>query len=80
MDLPTRTSTALTSVRRRYVVRGMSCERCAGALRAELTRLAAVTAVAVDLAAGTVTVDSTGPLDLADVAAAVDDAGYELVR
>jgi copper chaperone CopZ len=72
MDRPT--------IQRRYVVRGMSCAHCETAVRDELIRLATVTEVVVDAAAGTVTIDSTAPLDVAAIAAAVDDAGYELVR
>ncbi|MGE7439700.1 heavy-metal-associated domain-containing protein [Kitasatospora sp. NPDC001175] len=62
-----------------YVVKGMTCGHCAGSVTAELKRIAGVTAVAVDLATGVVTVDSEQPLDRAAVAEAIDEAGYELV-
>ncbi|HEU5331834.1 MAG TPA: heavy-metal-associated domain-containing protein [Actinocrinis sp.] len=61
-----------------YTVTGMTCGHCAGSVTAQLERLDGVTAVHVDVAAGRVTVGSTGPLALADVRAAVDEAGYAL--
>lgn len=45
----------------------------------ELSLLPGVSAVDVDLETGTVTVDSESELDNAQVAAAIDEAGYELV-
>lgn len=64
-----------------YRVTGMTCEHCVAAVTEELSALAGVTGVAVDLVAGgtsTVTVTSAEPLDPALVAEAVDEAGYEL--
>ena len=64
-------------------VAGMTCGHCVSAVTEELTQLPGVTDVAVDLVAGgasPVTVTSEQPLDDAAVAAAVDEAGYELVR
>jgi copper chaperone CopZ len=62
-----------------YAVRGMTCGHCAAAVTAELTAIDGVHDVAVDLAAGDVTVRSDAPLDLEAVRAAIDEAGYELV-
>jgi copper chaperone len=62
-----------------YTVSGMSCEHCVAAVRAELGKVEGVTGVEVDLDRGRVTVTSDRPLDRAAVAAAVDEAGYELV-
>lgn len=62
-----------------YTVSGMSCEHCVAAVRAELGKVEGVTGVEVDLGSGRVTVTSDRPLDRAAVAAAVDEAGYELV-
>jgi len=62
-----------------YSVRGMSCDHCVAAVTAELSKLDGVVRVDVDLAGGTATVESETPLDRAAVAAAIDDAGYELV-
>jgi copper ion binding protein len=61
-----------------YTVEGMTCAHCASAVREEIGKLAGVQRVDVDVAAGRVTVGSTGPLSEDDVAAAVDEAGYQL--
>ncbi len=61
-----------------YTVKGMTCGHCVNSVSAEIGRIAGVTGVRVDLADGAVTVTSTAPLAQADVAAAVDEAGYEL--
>jgi copper chaperone len=64
-------------------VAGMTCGHCVSAVTEELTDLPGVTDVAIDLVAGgtsPVTVTSEQPLDETAVAAAVDEAGYELVR
>jgi copper chaperone CopZ len=64
-----------------YRVTGMTCEHCVRAVTEELTELDGVTGVTVDLVpegVSTVTVQAdTAPAD-ADVAAAVDEAGYQL--
>ncbi len=62
-----------------YKVEGMSCEHCVRAVSAEVGGLDGVSAVDVDLATGEVAVTSESPLDEAQVRAAVDEAGYELV-
>ncbi len=61
-----------------YQVNGMTCEHCVRAVTAELTALAGVTGVSVDLVPGgtsAVTVTSAAPLDGQAVAAALDEAG-----
>lgn len=62
-----------------YTVFGMTCGHCVNAVSSEIGKLAGVRDVQVDLEAGKVTVDSEMPLDDAAVAAAVDEAGYEVV-
>ena len=62
-----------------YEVKGMSCSHCSAAVTEEVSKLVGVTNVSVDVPAGLVTVDSKQPLDQASVAAAIDEAGYELV-
>ena len=62
-----------------YKVEGMSCEHCVRAVSAEVGGLDGVSAVDVDLDTGEVAVTSESPLDEAQVRAAVDEAGYELV-
>jgi copper ion binding protein len=62
-----------------YTVSGMTCGHCVQAVSGEVGRLPGVTDVQVDLTTGTVTVTSDVPLEREAVAAAVDEAGYELV-
>jgi copper chaperone len=62
-----------------YTVTGMTCGHCVKSVTEEVSTLAGVSAVEVDLASGKVTITSTEPLAEADVKAAVDEAGYELV-
>ncbi|HEX2701419.1 MAG TPA: cation transporter [Acidimicrobiales bacterium] len=61
-----------------FVVTGMTCDHCKWAVTTELRRLDGVTDVDVDLGTGTVTVAASRPLDRAELAAAIDEAGYEL--
>ncbi|RKE21576.1 heavy-metal-associated domain-containing protein [Streptomyces sp. TLI_171] len=62
-----------------YTVSGMSCGHCEKAVHGEVSALPGVTAVAADAKAGTVTVTAEGGLSDEQIAAAVDEAGYELV-
>jgi copper chaperone len=62
-----------------YSVKGMTCGHCVSAVSTEIGKLDGVDGVAVDLATGAVTVTSAAPLEPATVAAAVEEAGYELV-
>jgi copper chaperone len=62
-----------------YNVSGMTCEHCVRAVNDELNSLDGVTAVEIDLVpagVSTVTVTSDSPLPDAQVAAAVEEAGY----
>jgi copper chaperone len=61
-----------------YVVTGMHCDHCELSIREEISELEGVLEVRADHGTGQVTVTSTGPLDPAAVAAAVDEAGYSL--
>lgn len=60
------------------VVEGMTCEHCVASVTEEVAELAGVDEVSVDLATGSLTVDSAVPLAREDVAAAVAEAGYRL--
>lgn len=62
-----------------YTVSGMTCGHCVASVTKEVSQLAGVTAVDVDLATGAVTVQSSQPLDAEAVAEAVDEAGYVVV-
>jgi copper chaperone len=62
-----------------FTVDGMTCSHCQRAVTAEIAAVDGVESVDVDLASGTVTVTAARPVDRADVAAAVDEAGYVLL-
>jgi copper chaperone len=62
-----------------YSVRGMTCGHCASAVTEEVSKVPGVTGVQVDVAAGRVTVEAEQPVSADAVAAAVDEAGYEVV-
>lgn len=62
-----------------YTVNGMTCGHCVASVTEELSELAGVQQVDVDLATGKVTVTSDDALQPDDVQRAVDEAGYELV-
>jgi copper chaperone len=61
-----------------YTVTGMTCGHCVNAVSTEIGKLPGVEGVRVDLATGAVTVNSAAPLEQSAVAAAVDEAGYQL--
>jgi len=63
-----------------YTVTGMTCAHCVGSVSSEVTKIPGVTDVQVDLASGRLTVTSDQPVEESAVAAAVDEAGYELAR
>ncbi|MDJ0376847.1 cation transporter [Cryobacterium sp. PH31-L1] len=65
-----------------YSVDGMTCGHCVASVTEEITALAGAENVTVDVVKGgtsQVTVTSAAPLDRALVAAAVEEAGYQLV-
>jgi copper chaperone CopZ len=62
-----------------FEVTGMTCGHCERAVSREIGLVPGVQRVDVDLASGRVTVFAEQPVDRADVAAAVDEAGYALV-
>lgn len=62
-----------------YTVSGMTCEHCVNAVTQEVSGVDGVDTVTVDLQSGQLTVTGAGFSD-ANVAAAVDEAGYTLVR
>lgn len=63
-----------------FTVTGMTCGHCVGAVHDEVARLADVEQVDVDLASGMVTVTAARTLGTDEVAGAVEEAGFELVR
>ena len=61
-----------------YLVPGMTCEHCRVAVTDEVTTVAGVASVDVDLDTKLVRVRGTG-VDRAAVVAAIDEAGYDAV-
>ena len=75
-------SGAEASFRADFGVVGMHCDHCARSVTEEVGAIDGVVGVRIELVVGgvsTVSVSSTRPLDRPAVAAAVDEAGYELV-
>ena len=64
----------------RFQVTGMTCDHCVMAVTRELSALPGVRQVDVTLATGDVAVVHDQPLSDDQVAAAIDEAGYELAR
>lgn len=67
-----------STTRTTVTVEGMTCGHCVAAVQQEVGQIPGVTGVDVDLATGVVAIASEGELDPAAVAAAVDEAGYEV--
>lgn len=67
------------SVSTTYTVSGMTCEHCMASVTEELSELAGVSKVDVELANGAVTVTSDRELGTDEVREAVTEAGYQLV-
>jgi copper chaperone CopZ len=59
-------------------VTGMTCGHCATSVREELSEIAGVQTVDVDVPSGTVTIASDAPVDTAAIKSAVEEAGYRL--
>jgi len=62
---------------RTYSVPGISCGHCKSAIEGEVAKVRGVERVVVDIDARTVSVE--GPAADADVRAAIDEAGYDVV-
>lgn len=61
-----------------FTVVGMTCNSCAMTVTEEVTQVAGVQDVAVELATGRLTVTSDSNLDPALIKVAVEEAGYRL--
>jgi copper ion binding protein len=66
------------SITATFTVAGMTCGHCVASVREEVAGVDGVTAVDVELATGTVTVETDRPVDAAAVTAAIGEAGYEV--
>ncbi len=73
-DVP-RTFVGTTTFR----VEGMTCDHCKHAVTTEICAVPGVGSVVVDVPSGAVTVSADQPVDRADIASAVDEAGYTLI-
>ena len=62
-----------------FRVPGMTCGHCKQAVTTELSKLAGVSTVEVDLDTKAVTVTSGAALAWAQIAEAVDEAGFEAI-
>lgn len=61
-----------------YVVEGMTCAHCVKSVTEEISEIAGVQGVDVDLGSGKVVVTSTAPIEVGQVRDAVAEAGYQL--
>ena len=60
-----------------YTVTGMTCGHCEKAVTAEVSKLTGVNGVEVSAETGLLTITSAAPLEVDQVLAAVDEAGYD---
>ena len=63
-----------------FTATGMTCQHCVASVTKEVSELAHVTSVAVDLPTGTVTVESDAPIPADEVITAISKAGYPAVE
>ncbi|MEV6034194.1 copper ion binding protein [Nonomuraea sp. NPDC052116] len=63
-----------------YTVTGMTCGHCVSSVKEEVGEVSGATSVEVDLASGLLTVESDGPVEAANIVAAVEEAGYEVAN
>ncbi|MBV9314361.1 MAG: heavy-metal-associated domain-containing protein [Pseudonocardia sp.] len=61
------------------VVAGMNCQHCVGSIMREISGLPDVRSVEVSLSSGLVTIVSDTPVEPAELQAAVELAGYQLL-
>ena len=62
-----------------YTVQGMTCGHCVNSVTEEVGAVAGVQQVDVDLPTGRLTVTGDADVPEADIRAAVEEAGYQLV-
>lgn len=61
-----------------FTVVGMTCGHCVSSVTEEVTEIAGVSNVDVDLTSGNVTVTASEPISDDAIRAAVEEAGYSL--
>jgi copper chaperone CopZ len=62
-----------------YTVQGMTCDHCVASVTEEVSEVAGVDAVEVDLGSGRLAVHGSGFSD-GQIKAAVEEAGYEVAK
>ena len=62
-----------------FLVPGMTCGHCKGAITDELSKISGVTNVDVDLDSKKVTIESEAEVEWQVIVVAVDEAGFEAV-
>lgn len=60
-------------------VAGMTCQHCVNSVTEEVSGLSGVVSVNIDLASGSVEIESANELVASDLEAAIQEAGYEVV-
>lgn len=68
----------MSQITNTYIVSGMTCCHCAGAVTREVQEIAGVENVDVVLETGSLTIFSQEPIDEAVVKASIEEAGYHL--
>jgi copper chaperone len=66
--------------RTQVIVTGMTCQHCVMSVTEEVGEIEGVRSVDAQLATGAVTIVSERGLDRAEIAAAVEEAGFALAR
>ncbi|QIK64002.1 heavy-metal-associated domain-containing protein [Leucobacter viscericola] len=61
-----------------FTVTGMTCGHCVLSVTEEVSEVAGVTDVEVDLASGNLAVTSNDPVDAEKIREAVEEAGYQV--
>jgi copper chaperone len=62
------------------VIEGMSCGHCVNQVKEVLAELIGVTSIVVNLTFNTATLELSVEIDDEEIKAAIDDAGYKVVR
>ena len=63
-----------------FLVPGMTCGHCKGAVTDELSKISGVTNVDVDLDSKKVTIESEADVEWQVIVDAIDEAGFEAVK
>lgn len=67
-------------MKKKIIVEGMSCGHCVNHVKTALEELNGVNSVNVDLDSKTAVIEASSEVSDADIKAAIEDAGYEVVN